>query len=398
MAIRIQFREYTDKHSEVTLQARFSVPERQEDGTVKYRRIERSTRTSKQSEARTVAEAIYRQHWQDAYGEKKPEPAVRLTFAEAATTYMKTTGNKKYLYRIIEKIGLMACDDIDQDVVTNLADELQPGHSAATRNRHVFTPIIAVINLAAEGKKCIPPLIRRPAGHDNLPPIQIPAEKWYAAVLAHAHPHLRAYLMFVRLHGRRVEEALQSTWKDYNRETGELTVYDRKGNQTIQVLLAEPVAAALLAAERWRHERKPKDGRKALTRKLKNGVPATDYIFGTRFRSTIRFWLKNACKAAGVPYYKSKEAGRHAFATRTLEAGHSLKHLQERGKWKTIQMPARRYVHLERQKIDEQVRVEGGEWFAQMASEIKDGVQAPEAIEDGTASGGKTGESDAPSE
>lgn len=393
MSFRPTFREHEAKDGAKTLYARFAVPEKAGNQIV-YRRIERSTRTGKPGEARRVAEAIYRQYWDAAFSDKPVAPPDRLLFAAAATTYMQSVGkNKKYLLPIIERIGLIACDDVDQDCVNRLAAELYPDCKAATLNRHIFTPIIAVITHSAEKRKCAPHLLSRPEGHDD-PPIdklKVPDDEWYAAVLQHSHPHLRAYLLFVRLHGRRVEEALTAQWPQYNRKLGTLTIRDNKGKQTISVVLAEPVAGALLNAERWYRDRleqkQKKDGRKVHAR-------LQPYIFGTCHRSTIRKWLKAACEAAGVPYFMPKEAGRHAFATKTLEAGHSLKELQERGRWKDMTVPAKWYSHLELQKIDQQVRVEGGEWFAKIASAIKGGAQGSEAIEDGSGSGANLGDRD----
>jgi hypothetical protein len=84
--------------------------------------------------------------------------------------------------------------------------------------------------------------------------------------------------------------------------------------------------------------------------------------------------MMDACKDAGVPYHTAYEAGRHAFVTKSLQEGKSLKWVQEYGRWKRIKTPAERYGHLERQEVDRQAKQSGEDWFRKMLSQ-------PEQIE-----------------
>jgi hypothetical protein len=66
-----------------------------------------------------------------------------------------------------------------------------------------------------------------------------------------------------------------------------------------------------------------------------------------------------------------KEAGRHAFVTRNLGEGKSLKWMQDSGRWKTlkIKIVAEKYGHLEKQEVDRQARQAGEEWFRKVLTE-----------------------------
>ena len=72
--------------------------------------------------------------------------------------------------------------------------------------------------------------------------------------------------------------------------------------------------------------------------------------------------LRAVCKKAGLPYYGTHALGRHAFATRLLKQGKSLKFVQDAGGWKSIKMPAMHYGHLEKSEVQDEIRKVGEEW------------------------------------
>src|SRR5579871_865574 len=73
-----------------------------------------------------------------------------MTFAEAALSYMEDgDGERKHLKPILELIGAKKLRTIDQSVIDGVARKLKPKASNATRNRHVHTPISAVLHHAA---------------------------------------------------------------------------------------------------------------------------------------------------------------------------------------------------------------------------------------------------------
>lgn len=332
-----------------------TVPVRQEDGSIGWTKVERGTGTGNLNEAREKAK-LFDREYHDKLDRPISEVTPQFIFAEAATLYMKNGGSARYLKPILNEIGLKAVSDIDQGAIQELADKLYPGCQPATINRQIFTPVLAVVNFAAELRKCPPPLLVRPRGHDKVPALEIPSEEWYDAVLPHLTTKMRALVLLLTLHGLRISEAINRKPNELNTKNWTLSVPDTKTGDPIQVRLSGPVIEALKDMQRELQDQDAK-------RKAKGKEPlARRWLFGTANRSNVYRSLKTACTAAGSERYGSHALGRHAFATRILNDGKSLKHLKEAGRWKTIKMPAQRYGHLERSEVDESVNDLADRW------------------------------------
>jgi hypothetical protein len=247
----------------------------------------------------------------------------------------------------------------DQALVGKLAEQIYPGRTAATVNRQLYTPIIAVMNYAKH-----PVQLDRPEGCDSLPELDVPVNEWYPAVLRAANPYLIAFLITERLTGRRPDELLNRTREHFNDEMGTLLFWDGKGEQFIMLQLPEPALIAIRALPSLRLAKKG-----AMARGAKLTHSKRTFLFGTNHASTMRAWLRDACKEAGVRYHMPKEAGRHAFVTKNLEEGKSLKRVQDSGRWKTLKIVAEKYGHLEKQEVDRQARQAGEEWFREVLTE-----------------------------
>jgi integrase len=334
------------------------VPHREADGSIGWREVERGLGTGNIIEAREKAK-LFEREYHDKLDRPLAEVGSAFIFAEAAATYMRNGGERKYLVPILEEIGLKPVAEIDQDVVQNLADKLYPGCAASTVNRQVFSPIIAVVNFAARQRKCAPPLLTRPRGHDKSPALTIPQEGWYGAVTSRLTPKVRALVLLLTLHGLRVSEALERTQDDLDAERWTLTVPDSKTGDAFLVRLSAPVIEAIKEMQR---EQQSNDA--ARVAKGKQPLPHR-WLFGTNSRSNISRDVKKACKDAGLPAYGTHALGRHAFATRILRDGKSLAHLKEAGRWKTIKMPAQRYGHLEQSEVSDVVNDLAERWGEQ---------------------------------
>jgi integrase len=81
------------------------------------------------------------------------------TLVSAAVTYMKAGGDRRPIKKLLDHFGDMPLRQIDQRAIEAAALKLFPDHSAATRNREVFTPVSAILKYAGHDFK-----IRRPKG------------------------------------------------------------------------------------------------------------------------------------------------------------------------------------------------------------------------------------------
>ncbi len=80
-------------------------------------------------------------------------------FAAAAAAYMRAGGDGRFLAPLIEYFTHTPLDEIDQVRIDNAAALIYPNANAATRNRQVYTPIIAVLRRAGVER-----IFKRPKG------------------------------------------------------------------------------------------------------------------------------------------------------------------------------------------------------------------------------------------
>jgi integrase len=163
---------------------------------------------------------------------------------------------------------------------------------------------------------------------------RIPTEEWFDTLLPHCDNQLAALLVFITLTGRRISEALQAI------DNGDGTATIGRAKNGKPVLVAVPDLCRDLLGAGARGER----------------------LFTYGDRHNVYRALRPACKRAGVPYYGTHSLGRHAFATRLLKEGWSVKHVATAGGWATPRMVLERYGHVEHSEVAEDVRRVGEEW------------------------------------
>lgn len=304
---------------------RGTIPSRQADGSIVRVRHEESLGTESKTKARKLADERWDYYHALAYGKIADSGP---TFAQAAITYLQTRGKPdRFLDRLVQHFGETPIKQIDQAAVADAAHRLYPGACASTHNRAVFAPIITVLRLAGRRVDFQRPRIDRKA-------VATPPEGWFDTLLPHCPPRLRGLLVFLTLTGRRITEALEAI----DNGDGTCTIGRTKTGQP--VVLAIP----------------------AHVRSLVGGGKQGERLFPYGDRHNVYRELRKACNRAGVPYYGTHALGRHAFATRLLKAGYSLKFVQEAGGWATIKMPAMHYAHLEKSEVQAEVLKVGQEW------------------------------------
>ena len=102
--------------------------------------------------------------------------------------------------------------EIKPGTIKQMAIELFPAYSGASKNRVAIVPAQAIINHAAELDLCPPIRVKRFKEETKE---KVPATmEWVRAFMAHASPHLGAYALFMYLTGARPSEALDVQWDD----------------------------------------------------------------------------------------------------------------------------------------------------------------------------------------
>jgi len=226
-------------------------------------------------------------------------------------------------------------DEIDQAKATEAASKLYPGWKGSSLNRAIYTPLSAI---GVRGLK------RPQDSHRGT--ISIPDEQWFDSVLSHGPPKLAALIVFLTLTGRRVGEAIALTEKDVD-EDNRVHIGRTKTGVPVVVVLPD-LCKSLLNDSR------------AFYRRKGVGQPSKR-LFGYASLQSASVALRRTCERAGVPYYSFHKLGRHAFASRGLKAGKSLKWIKEAGGWKSMQSMFR-YLHLEQSEVARDAEALGQEW------------------------------------
>lgn len=182
--------------------------------------VDESTGSPVEAEARKLLAARKKaiEH-RKLHPELEPQPLGKR-FLEAALDYKDAGGEMKYVgiydpetdqwsKGLISHFGVTPISEIDQGAIDRAAATLYPNVSAATRNRHVYTPISSVLKRAGIETK-----IRRPKGWrgskrtDWLQPEQ--AFRLFEAA-SRVDPEFRTMLIFLCYTGCRLGDALALT-------------------------------------------------------------------------------------------------------------------------------------------------------------------------------------------
>ena len=99
---------------------------------------------------------------------------------------------------------------IDQAVIDKAARVLKPDAKASTLNRHVYTPMAAVLHHAARRGLCEYKAIERPRQPKGRIRWLTPAEA--DQLLEACAPHLKPLIIFLFYTGARISEALYLDW------------------------------------------------------------------------------------------------------------------------------------------------------------------------------------------
>lgn len=301
-------------------------------GTVQNYAVDRSAKTHSRGEAEALKAKWEAELFKRAvYGDR----AV-ATFDEAVTLYIKAGGSPDHLEPIMDHIGHRRLSDVTQALVDDLAADLKPDCIAATRIRHVYTPILAVMNQAASAGLCDPIKLKKPkvksVRTEYLTPQQ--AEDWLAAL----PPHMARLVAFYLGTGCRASEALNMPWKDITLGERRAVFWDTKEDYARGADIPTRVRDLL-------PERGEPEGAVFLN---SHGEPWHGYDAINLMLKRVRERREKAVKAgAKLPRLAPAHCHlfRHTWATWTYAVTRDLTRLMGQGGWRSASM-VMRYTHV----------------------------------------------------
>lgn len=293
-------------------------------GSVAGERVRKSLGTRDPAQARELCAQYEARLWKRrAYGDE----AVK-TFGDAALSYMEAGGEARYLPPLITRFGPRVLGTIKPEEVRQAGRELGAHLNGASRNRQFVTPARAVINHAADLGWCRP--IRIKAFQTTKPHRRTADRTWIDRFMDQAAgdglPHLAAAVLFMWQTAARISEA-----------AGVFPEHVDLGQRI--VLLASTKEGEWEVCHITRE----------LMIRIAN-LPKTEGkpLFGYASRHGLYQRMRAVCRRAGLPFIPPHQAGRHSFASNTLEDGASLRQVMEGGRWKTARLLLETYAHANR--------------------------------------------------
>jgi integrase len=279
-------------------------------------RLRGSCKTSdKDIAARQIAE-IETNYWKGHFD----GPGAILTFRRAAQLYRAAGKSERFLTRIEEHFKETLVKDITAGAIRQMAIDLYPKCTGASRNRQGIGPAQAVINFAAESELCSPIRVRRFKVDAKVKePVTL---EWLRAFSPHAGPAVEALAWFMFLTGARIGEALAVGWEDVSLNAGTVLIRQSKVSSERVSHLPTPLIAMLSNIPRI------------------NDRPVFVYRHPD---DTVRAWF-GAIKRAKIKRL-TPHCCRHGFATGLLRRGVDVMTVAYLGGWKTPAQVLKTYGH-----------------------------------------------------
>ncbi len=253
------------------------------------------------------------------------------------------------LDRILPYLGHKACASITGTEVRNLGRVLYPMGSTDSWQRHVITPVRAVINNAHDLGKCPPIRIKafdrnERMAQDRLRGKQSRIEKtpgsweWIIAFRTVANPYQAAMAQFMFETGCRISQACALTTNHLDLQNARVWMPEAKGVEAQWVSISMQLVVELANLP----PRRPRKGPHSETR------PKGERVFGYAGKNGVYRAWKTACKRAGIEAIMPHAAGRHGFATEMLVRQKlDAATVAKGGRWSDIALMQKTYQHAE---------------------------------------------------
>jgi integrase len=250
------------------------------------------------------------------------------TFREAAESYINHGGEGKYLPVILDYFGDRMLVEIFPFDIRQMALELYPTQSNATRNRQAITPVRAVFTHAYD--RGWASLMRIQKLKEGRRQTKKPASVvWLHCFISQADrdhlPHLATLVMFMAQTGARVSEAVALRWSEVDLHNRQALLLKTKTERNSPRFLTDDLIGRLHALAA--HQR------------------PEDPVFRYNSRYSVNERIKAVCMRANIPYKSSHACGRHSFATNAIALGADIAVAMEAGGWKSSKVFIETYVH-----------------------------------------------------
>jgi integrase len=265
--------------------------------------------------ARQIAE-IETNYWKGHFD----GPGAILTFRRAAQLYRAAGKSERFLSRIEDHFKETLVKDITAGAIRQMAIDLYPKCTAASRNRQGIGPAQAVINFAAESELCSPIKVRRFKIDAKVKePVTL---EWLEPFMANANPAIAALALFMFLTGARIGEAVAVQWEDVSLNGCTVLIKQSKVSTERVSHLPTRLVAALANLPRV------------------NGRPVFVYQHAD---DIVRAW-HSTIKRAGIKRL-TPHSCRHGFATGLLRKGVDVVTVAKLGGWRTPAQVLKTYGH-----------------------------------------------------
>jgi len=301
-------------------------------GTINGRRYDETTETTDYK----LAEAYRLKREREIHDEAIYGKSVTATFSAAAEHYLEGGGSKRYLLPVIKEMGDDKLTTIDQERIDRCARKLYPRASNATRNRQVYTPIMAVMTTAAQLKWCSKPVIKRPKQPKGT--IEWLRKEQALRLIEHSG-HMKPLLTFMFYTGCRCAEAIFLDWSQVDLDR-RIVIFSKTKNGEERGVPLHPSIIEQLRGVNHREGPVFHTPRGTPYKPLRVKPDGTVESAGAR----IDNGFQAAATAAGLGKV-NPHMTRHSWATWHYQANRDISALMRLGGWKSEKM-VMRYVHV----------------------------------------------------
>jgi hypothetical protein len=322
-------------------------------------RVHQSTGTTVEDEAHQLR--ILRER--EGLDSKLLGPKVVFTFGAAVAAYLDAGKGDRFMKPLLDHFGNTRISDLTGVGVRAAAKTLYPSAVYTSWNRHVVTPIKAVINHSADAGNCHPVKIKGFSKRDR--DIRVPTTPPRRAVdRAYINsfrkrsddPRLSALLLFMFQTGARIGDALKlkDDSADIDLINRKVIFRDMKNGEDGEADLTIEMVYEIQQLRIWKRARLaaweariPWDRKRSGERHSGRGTrKPNNRLFGFMARASVYKDIKRICAAAGIPYLGTHQPGRHSFATEMIvRNGIDVATTAAIGRWRSKQLLMNTYVH-----------------------------------------------------